>query len=420
MNVLLMTFGTVGDVNPFIGLGIALKARGHTVSLAANPYFEESITGAGLQFIPIGDREEYLTLLNHPDLWDSSRGVARLTRDGIRILIRPGFELVRHFAQTPESVIVAPCTVLSARLAQEKWGIPVITVNLSPAVIYSLDASPANPGVEISQWPRWIRRGLYQLNDLLYRRLFEPDFSQLRRELGLSPVRGLMFSWFQSPLRSIGLWPEWFGPIQRDWPPNTTLTNFPLYDEAGVKTLPADLEAFLNEGTPPVVFTPGSAMRQSQQFFQESVNACRQTGYRGLIMTKFADQVPSHMPSTMRALGYVPFSRLLPRCAALVHQGGIGNTSQAFSAGIPQIVIPLTFDQPDTAARVQRLGAGLTLRPKDYRSDKVAELLHKIHTDPSYRLQARELQKKVQGTSGLTRACEVIEQTCQNGPFGTP
>ena len=134
------------------------------------------------------------------------------------------------------------------------------------------------------------------------------------------------------------------------------------------------------------------------------------TGYRGILVTRFVDELPENLPPNVHGFSYIPFSLLLPRCAALVHAGGIGNISQAFAAGIPQIVMPLLNDQPDNAVRVQRLGAGLTIQPADYRSRNVAELLNKLHKDPSYRSRAHEFQQKMQNHNGLLRACELIEQ----------
>ena len=55
---------------------------------------------------------------------------------------------------------------------------------------------------------------------------------------------------------------------------------------------------------------------------------------------------------------YVPLRAILPRCAALVHHGGIGTTAEALRAGVPQVIVPLAYDQFDNAARVTALQAG--------------------------------------------------------------
>jgi len=408
-NVLLTSFGSYGDINPFIGLGTALKARGHSVTFATNPYYEGAVSGAGINFLPIGTREEFLRHINHPDLWDPEKVMNVLFRE-LRVLIRPTFELVRQFAQQPDSIIVASWMLFGARMAQEKFDFPLVTVDLQPAIIPSLDATPVQSSLDFSKWPRWAKWAVNWYGNIMVRKMLEPDFSQLREELGLASIGGAFDSWYHSPLLTTALWPEWFGPPQRDWPANIRLAGFPLYDEVGDKTMPVELETFLNEGPPPVVFTPGSSMAHGKPFFEESVKACVETGYRGILVTRFVDQLPENLPPHVHGFSYIPFSLLLPRCAALVHAGGIGNISQAFAAGIPQIVMPLLNDQPDNAVRVQRLGAGLTIQPADYRSRNVAELLNKLHKDPSYRSRAHEFQQKMQNHNGLLRACELIEQ----------
>ena len=90
-------------------------------------------------------------------------------------------------------------------------------------------------------------------------------------------------------------------------------------------------------------------------------------------------QVPPEfeLPDGMCHFPHVAFEDLLPRCRAIVHHGGIGTTSKAFAAGIPQLVLPLAHDQHDNAARVERLKAGLQAKPgpRDA-SEKLARLFN--------------------------------------------
>src|SRR5262249_32355180 len=151
------------------------------------------------------------------------------------------------------------------------------------------------------------------------------------------------------------LFPEWFGPPQPDWPPNVTMTSFPLFDERGLAELPTDVETFLAAGTPPIVFTPGSAMKQGRAFFTTAVEACVRLGRRGVLLTRFGEQVPPSWPEGIRHFEYVPFSQVFPRAAAVVHHGGIGTTSQCLAAGVPQLIMHMAHDQPDNAARILKL-----------------------------------------------------------------
>src|SRR5262249_53944037 len=159
------------------------------------------------------------------------------------------------------------------------------------------------------------------------------------------PVRGIMSQWWHSPQRVLGLFPPWYGEPQPDWPPQVRLVGFPLYDERGVEELPGGLADFLATGSPPLVFMPGSANAQAQDFFRAPVEACQRLGRRGLLLPRFPEQLPAPLPPTIRHFNFIPFSQVLPQAAALVHHGGIGTSAQALAAGVPQVVMPLAHDQ---------------------------------------------------------------------------
>ena len=86
---------------------------------------------------------------------------------------------------------------------------------------------------------------------------------------------------------------------------------------------------WLDAGEPPIAFTAGSAMVHAREFFAASIEACESLNRRGLVLTRFGDQLPRELPPSVKHVEYAPFGSLLPRCAALVHHGGIGTTAQA-------------------------------------------------------------------------------------------
>src|SRR5262249_16894786 len=145
-----------------------------------------------------------------------------------------------------------------------------------------------------------------------------------------------------------------------------------------------------DRGPPPVVFTAGSAMRQGHAFFAAAAEACRLMGRRGLLVTRYPEQLPSPLPEGVGHCRYMPFSQLLARSAALVHHGGIGTTAQAFAAGVPQLVMPMSHDQPDNAARVVRLGVGRSLPPRRFKAPAVARLLGELLSSPEVAARCRE------------------------------
>jgi UDP:flavonoid glycosyltransferase YjiC (YdhE family) len=268
---------------------------------------------------------------------------------------------------------------------------------------------------------RWLRvPGKRLLDWLLDVLLLDPlmgrEINALRARLGLPCVRRPLYRWLHSPQLVLGLFPEWFAAPQPDWPPQTRLTGFPLYDDPAQQEIPKEVEAFLAAGTPPIVFTPGSAMKHGQQFFAESVTACGLLGRRGLLLTRFLEQVPDNLPEGIRHFDYLPLSQVLPRAAALVSHGGIGTVSQALAAGIPQLVMPMAFDQYPNAARLVRLGVARSFPAKAYRGPAVAQALADLLTSGEVANQCQAIAKRFHPRCPLEKACLAIEEFTEQSP----
>jgi UDP:flavonoid glycosyltransferase YjiC (YdhE family) len=418
VKILLMPFGSAGDVHPFVGLGAALHARGHEVTVATNDHFAPLVEREGFAFAPLGTEEEFRDTLNDPNLWHPTRAF-RVVVGALLRLLRRSYDLVAERYVPGATIVISSMLGFGPRIAHDKLGVPFVTVHLQPSVLRSVYRSSHYGALVLPDWlPKPAKRLIFRFLDAaLIDPLVAPATNALRAELGLSPVRRLFDQWMHSPQLVLGLFPDWFGPPQPDWPPQTVLTGFPLYDEAGVRPEDPDLSRFLDAGDPPIVFTPGSAMRQAHAFFRESVEACSILGRRGILLTRFRDQVPADLPESVRQFDYVPFSRVLPRSALLVHHGGIGTTAQALAAGIPHLVMPLAHDQPDNAARLQRLGVARSIPPRRYDARRVARTINPLIESPRVADRCRELARRTLQGNPLATACEAIERL---GPVPAP
>jgi UDP:flavonoid glycosyltransferase YjiC (YdhE family) len=416
MNILLNPAGSSGDVLPFIRLGIALKARGHDVTVITMGRYEPLARQAGLDFVEWLDPEAFKAAEDNPDLWHPTRGLIigiRTLEQGYRALL----ELVQARHVPGKTVLVAGSLNLGARLAHDLLGVPLATLLVQPAYIRSLYRSPRLPGLPTPNWtPRIWKRLVYFLSDaLVLDRMAAPPVNALRAEAGLPAVRSVLGHWWLSPQRVIGLFPHWFGQPQPDWPSQVRLTGFQLYDGLGAERVPAGLDEFLDDGKPPIVFTPGTLMRHPRQFFAEAVDACGRLGRRGLLLTRYRDQVPEPLPKGMRHFDYVPLSQVLPRSAALVSHGGIGTLSQALAAGKPQLVMPLAFDQFDNAARLERLGVSCTLRPRRFRGRTVAHRLARLLDNPAVRWACRAVASRLRNDEWEDATCQAVEELAGSG-----
>lgn len=261
--------------------------------------------------------------------------------------------------------------------------------------------------------PRQLKKLLFFLMDQgLVRRHLLPGVNQFRSHVGLGPIDDIFGSFLHSPELIICMFPEWFAQVQPDWPRQTHQTGFALFDGDGDSGAEAEAQAFLEAGPPPVLFTAGSAANGEREFFEECIEACRITGQRGILVTSFPEQLPDKMPESMRAFRYLRFSRIFPGCATIVHHGGVGTLAQATHAGVPQLVVPRAYDQPDNAARVEQLGLGRSIYLERFKAKAVSRLLQEISGSSSMRERCQYHAKQIDTQSTLERTSQLIETLC--------
>jgi UDP:flavonoid glycosyltransferase YjiC (YdhE family) len=407
---IITALGSYGDVHPMVGLGRALADRGHRVQIVANPYFDEVLHGAGLELLPFGTRDEYVYLTQHPDLWHPIRGpklVLGLTAARIDEL----YELLVSHYVPGETVYGAHALDLASRVARETIHAPVASIDYAPAMFWSVYDSPRMKGPLLGpSVPKWLKRAQYWLADTVAaQRLLGRDLNQLRNRLGLPPARLLFSHWMHTTDLTLCLFPDWFGPPQPDWPINVRMAGFPLWDSSAESQLCDEVLAFLSAGPPPIAFSPGSANREAQSFFTAAVEACERLGRRGILLTKYADQLPANLPRAVRHFGFVPLSKLLPHTAALVHHGGIGTCAQGLAAGVPQVVQPMSYDQFDNAQRLVRLGVANEVSVRRFRGPAVASALALLLDSPKVAARCGELAARCNGSIALATACDALE-----------
>jgi UDP:flavonoid glycosyltransferase YjiC (YdhE family) len=277
--------------------------------------------------------------------------------------------------------------------------------------LWSIHDSPRLKGTFLGpRVPKWFKRIQYSLSDRFFvRPLLAPQLNGLRREIGLPAVDRIFSKWFFESDLTLGLFPDWFGPRQPDWPANTKTVGFPLWDAPGDQALPQGVREFLAAGSQPLAFSPGSANNEAHNFFTAAVEACQRLGRRGILLTKYVHQLPPKLPDSVYHAGFVPMSQLLPGTAALIHHGGIGSCAQGFAAGLPQIVRPMSYDQFDNARRVVRLGVGTEISVRRFSGGRVADALAALLSSPDVASRCRDLAARCDGKAALSAACDALE-----------
>lgn len=420
MRILIQTFGSAGDVHPFIAVGKGLRARGHDVRLWANEWFRPVVEAAGLSFRFAGEAAEYEAAQTDEDLWHARRGPATVVGRYLAPNLEATTTSLASEVRLGDTLLVGGILGFAARIVRETHAVPLVTLHLAPSAFVSVERPPLLPGLSLGpKSPRWLRKFLLRVAFGIADRVAVPSIEAVRRPRGLPPARHVFDTWIHSPDRVIGLFPEWFASPERDWPANVTLTGFPLYDESDVRRPDPELDAWIDDGDPPIVFTPGSGNRVVGRFLRESVEATRQIGRRALLVMRTPEGGSPDLPQHARLVDYAPFGRILPRAAALVSHCGIGTCAQALATGTPHLAMPIGFDQFDNASRVVAWGAGTSLPARRYRARRAAHALEQLLGDSRIGARALEAADLLAGRDAVQKTCDAIEATQLAGDTAT-
>lgn len=421
--ILITTFGSLGDLHPYLAIGQELARRGHEPVVATMPLFRERVEAAGLAFRPLraatveGPTPELMR-----EVLRGHRGIEYIVRQLVMPALRTAYQDTLAAAEGVELMVTHPLTFATPLVAESRR-LPWISTVLAPTTLLSAYDPPVLPRLE---WLQWVGAGpavyrpLLRLADRQTRRWLAP-VDELRKELGLPDRGNPLFAGGQSPFGILALFSRFLGEAQPDWPRQVTTTGFPFFAQERVRD--PGLEEWLGAGPAPVLFTLGSsAVMAPGNFFRESAAAARQLGVRALLVGDVPDPTvtlprtvamqplaPTQVDGDVLAVPYASYAQVFPRAAAIVHPGGIGTTAEAMRAGRPMLVVPFANDQPDNAARVVRLGVGRSLGRRQYRAGRVAAELKRLLGDPAYGEKAAVVGAGIRAERGAEAAAYAIE-----------
>ncbi|MGE3108148.1 MAG: glycosyltransferase [Phycisphaerales bacterium] len=416
MKFLLTSVGSAGDIHPFVAIGRELAARGHDVWLLVNPYFEQTVRSAGLGFLPLGDEFDFKQKMNVPNAAHPRKGSMTVLRE-LLIVDAP---IIINATQSalervkPDAVIAHHISIGTPWLC-ERMRIPLITAVLAPALWFNdrdkcvyAQGAPENP-------PRWLMQAGMWLARRQMRWMYDRPVNRIRRDLGFAPARDMIFADATRGALVLGMWsPHFRAPMPGD-PPTGVICGFPWHDDSPrLGTDAVDVLRFLDEcdaaNDPPLLFTLGTAIvHVAGNFYEHAAQACRALGRRGILLTNRKEYAPASLPSGVRAFHYAPFSHVMPRCAAVVHHGGIGTTAQGLRSGRPTLIVPHAYDQFDNAARAKRLGVSRTLWATRLNLQRLAAELRALVDDSTVVSRADSLGKRISSEAGTAAAANHVE-----------
>jgi rhamnosyltransferase subunit B len=420
MRIVLNTFGSFGDIHPYMAIALELQARGHAPVIATSEVYREKIESAGLESVSIrpklpqpGDQAAELI----DKIMEPKTGPRFLMEEVIYPAVRDGYEdLLR--AVTGADLLVTHPAAPAGPLVGRKTGMPWISTVLAPFSFFSAYDPPVPPF-----WP-WTRKmsllgpGFMKFAlDLAKSSHKATTVVEFREELGLRDFGHPMFEGQHSPELVLALFSKVFAKPQPDWPRQTRITGFCFYDGRHQLPMPAELAEFLDAGPPPILFTLGSsAVWIARDFFRESIAAAKSLGQRAVLLIGDERNRPASLPDGMIAIDYAPYESAMPRASVVVHHGGVGTTSQGLLAGVPSLIVPFAFDQSDNADHARRLGTSRTVYRNKYRAPRVARELGRLLARPEYKQNALQVSLQLKQEKGPARAADLIELLFDDAP----
>ncbi len=420
MKVLILTYGTRGDVQPYLALGKGLKKAGHHVTLGTSHRFREFVQSHGLEFGYMND--ELLAILETTegkDILENTNNVFQVIGQFIKLskkfgpigkaIMNESWDIAREVK--PDYILYSPKTNFSPFIA-EKLGIKCALA--TPIPMFVPTSEYPSPGFPELKFGGWYNRFGYKVVNSLGSVFLGKYLKNYRKELGLPAVKkiDLLKDENGHNIPVLHAYSQHVLPRPNDWPDSAYVTGSWFLDEDENWTPPYELQAFLGAGDPPVYVGFGSMSgRNPERLTLAIVEALQAAGVRGILATGWGGLRADALPDTILKIDSAPHAWLFPHMAAVVHHGGAGTTAAGLRAGKPSIVTPFFGDQPFWAKRLHKLGVSPKPIPqKKLTRDRLTQALIEVTTNQDMINTAESLGQKMRREDGVVYAVSLIEQ----------
>jgi len=373
MDYLFYSLGTAGDALPFIKLAASLNEKSARTAFIGNEKFTPIASRMGVECVQVSSRSAYEKTYNNALTW-STRHAQNHYNEFHFPALKPTFKTIQNLVeQGHRPLIVYQDTLSGARMAAEEFGLKSCQLVLAPSGVGSL-LSPSYPlriQVEERLWNEILPQIRMKVKKDHFDRLIRPLINPARKELGLSEWGIQDLPDTESSPSVVALFPKWLKPNPGDWPKQLTNTGFILGDTHNNQS-DTRLDEFIDQYGSPLVFTFGTGIPVTSLLIDKIRHLCRAVGKPGVFVAySQTAKLIENGDFPVLTLPSVPFSHLFARSALVIHHGGIGTCAQALACGIPQVISPYTFDQPDNAFLLWQLGISNSV---DFLNDPVEQI----------------------------------------------
>jgi UDP:flavonoid glycosyltransferase YjiC (YdhE family) len=413
MRFFLATEGSRGDVQPFLALALALRARGHEVALAATPDFAGEAERLGVSFHGFG-RDVREVFREQAEVLANPINTLRYIRDNARRSLRAQFEVLGQAKGA--DLIVGASLFIAGSSGADALGVPYRYIAYTPQLLPSAAHPP--PLVALQRLPRWMNRGSWAAYRWVLNRLMRKAMNNHRSMLGLPPIADVVTEVSRAVL--VAADPD-LAPLPADIASagHVATGSWHLNED---HALSPEIEAFLDAGSPPVYVGFGSMPdTKPERTTRAIVDAIAAAGQRAIVCAGWSKIGHGATDRRVLAIEAAPHAKLFPRMAAIIHHGGAGTTAAATRAGVPQVVVPHAWDQFRWAHCVEQAGIGAkSLKRTKLSARELASRIAHALGDPGVRERAAQMGMRVRARDGLSAAVLELERIVASRETRTP
>lgn len=423
MRVGLQTWGSEGDIRPFVALADGLQTAGHEVTLvitsAENKDYTPLAHSLGLRIrqvrFPSFDPERFgRTEARAMKTVNPFKQVSIVFSELFDPVVQKMYVASEQLCRDNDAVI-GYHILYPLAIAAEKNKRPRVAVFISPNFLRSRYVPPEGlPNLGES-----LNTLLWNLAEVLMDRVLRPGANLLRLQEGLRPVSGIVRELVESNYLNLIPVSPTLCPPQSDWQGRYHLCGFfDLPETRENWQMPDDLKAFLKAGDPPVFMTFGSiatldpSLGETTRLMIEAVSFGK---FRAIIQSKWEDlgEIPGN--SSIYRIGFAPYHHIFPHCAAVVHHGGAGTTHLATRCGSPSVVVEHALDQRIWGILLNRVGlAPKPLHRRSLTPAKLAKAVRDVLDSVEMATRAKAAGRALLAENGVRRAVELIEERLVN------
>ncbi|MDE3076371.1 MAG: glycosyltransferase, partial [Chloroflexota bacterium] len=170
--------------------------------------------------------------------------------------------------------------------------------------------------------------------------------------------------------------------------------------------------------------TEGSAQHQEPFLLRAAAQALANEPVEALLATGL-NRDPARLDigpraQNIRVAAWLSYRQLLPRCSAVVTNGGSGTVMAALQSGVPLVVVPTHWDRPSNARRVVEAGVGVQLAPAECTPERLRAAVREVLNVPSYRANAQRASELLAQAPGPDGAAELLVQLAGSEDIRAP